>query len=217
MPRRPAVQTPRVLEVSPLAWAVTAVAVVSLLTLDLMVATRRPHAVGFREAVAWSVFYIAVAVGFGVGFGLVADWESGAEYFTGYAVEKSLSVDNLFVFVIIMSTFAVPPEHQHRVLTFGIAVALALRAVFIALGAALLSLFSFMFLLFGLLLVVTGIQLFRHRDQDPTSMTTSSSSRRGGCSRSPVVMTAAASLPARTGGACSRLSRSCSSRSEART
>jgi tellurite resistance protein TerC len=82
-------------------------------------------------------------------------------------VEKSLSVDNLFVFVIIMATFAVPREHQQRVLTFGIIAALALRAVFIALGAALLSLLSFMFLIFGLLLLWTAVRLYRHRDQDP--------------------------------------------------
>ena len=82
-------------------------------------------------------------------------------------MEKSLSVDNLFVFVIIMGTFAVPPEHQQRVLTFGIIAALALRAVFIALGAALLSLLSFMFLIFGLLLLWTAVRLYRHRDEDP--------------------------------------------------
>jgi len=82
-------------------------------------------------------------------------------------VEKSLSVDNLFVFVIIMTTFAVPQEHQHRVLTFSIIIALILRAIFIVLGATLLDLFSIMFLLFGILLIFTAIQLFRHRDQDP--------------------------------------------------
>ena len=82
-------------------------------------------------------------------------------------MEKSLSVDNLFVFVIIMTTFAVPREHQQRVLIFGIIAALALRAVFIAVGAALLSLLSFMFLIFGLLLLWTAVRLYRHRDQDP--------------------------------------------------
>jgi tellurite resistance protein TerC len=144
------------------------VGVIALLALDLAVAARRPAVTGFGEAAAWSVFYIAVAIAFGIGLGLVSGWEFGVQYFTGYAVEKSLSVDNLFVFVIIMSTFAVPAEHQRRVLTFGIVLALVLRAIFIALGAALLSAFSFMFLLFGLLLVFTGIQLFRHRDEDPT-------------------------------------------------
>jgi tellurite resistance protein TerC len=156
------------LNVSLLVWAATVLAVVALLTIDLVVAARRPHVVAFREAAAWSIFYVALALGFGVGLGLVSGWTYGAEYFAGYAVEKSLSVDNLFVFVIIMTTFAVPVEHQHRVLTFGISAALVLRAIFIALGAALLAAFSFMFLLFGLLLVVTGIQLFRHRDEDPS-------------------------------------------------
>ena len=92
----------------------------------------------------------------------------GPGHFAGYIVEKSLSVDNLFVFVVIMTAFAVPPEHRHRVLTIGILLALVLRAIFIALGATLLEAFSFMFLLFGLLLVGTAIQLYRHRDQDPT-------------------------------------------------
>ena len=109
-----------------------------------------------------------MAVLFGALFGVLAGWGYGAEYFAGYIVEKSLSIDNLFVFLVIMTTFAVPPEHQQRVLTFGILAALAMRAVFIALGAALLAAFSFMFLLFGLLLIITAIQLFRHRDQDPS-------------------------------------------------
>jgi tellurite resistance protein TerC len=93
--------------------------------------------------------------------------DAGTQYFAGYVVEKSLSVDNLFVFVIIMTTFGVREEHQHKVLTYGIILALILRAIFIALGATLLSLFSFMFLLFGLLLIYTAGQLFRHRNEDP--------------------------------------------------
>jgi tellurite resistance protein TerC len=157
-----------VLDVSPAAWAATIGLVVVLLAIDLFVAGRRPHAVEFREATAWSIFYIAVALLFGVVFGIVAGWDFGGQYFAGYIVEKSLSVDNLFVFVIIMTTFAVPAEHQQRVLTFGIIGALVLRAIFIALGAALLAAFNFMFLLFGLLLLFTAIQLFRHRDEDPS-------------------------------------------------
>ena len=148
-------------------WALTIGVIVALLALDLVLATIRPHAVGYREAAAWSAFYIAVAVVFGLVFAGQAGWGYGAQYFAGYLVEKSLSVDNLFVFVIIMATFAVPREHQQRVLIFGIIAALALRAVFIALGAALLSLLSFMFLLFGLLLIWTAVRLYRHRDQDP--------------------------------------------------
>jgi tellurite resistance protein TerC len=155
------------LVISQLGWAVTIGVILSLLALDLVLGTVRPHVVGFREAATWSVFYIAVAVVFGVVFAAYVGWEFGAQYFAGYIVEKSLSIDNLFVFVIIMSTFAVPSQYQHKVLTFGILVALALRAIFIALGAALLSLFSFMFLFFGLLLIWTAVQLYRHRDEDP--------------------------------------------------
>jgi TerC family integral membrane protein len=156
------------LDVSAAGWAATLGLIGGLLALDIGYSARRPHAVGFREAVAWSVFYVAVAVLFGAVFGILAGWEFGAQYFAGYVVEKSLSVDNLFVFVIIMGTFAVPAEHQQRVLTIGIAAALVLRAAFIAIGAALLDAFSVMLLLFGILLVVTGVQLFRHRDEDPS-------------------------------------------------
>jgi tellurite resistance protein TerC len=155
------------LEVSALGWVVTIAVILGLLAADLVLGTLRPHAVGFREATVWSVFYILVAVAFGVVFASYAGWDYGTEYFAGYVVEKSLSVDNLFVFVIIMTTFAVPAEHQHKVLTFGILLALAMRVVFIVVGATLLSLFSFMFLVFGLLLIWTAVQLFRHRDEDP--------------------------------------------------
>ncbi|HET6691965.1 MAG TPA: TerC/Alx family metal homeostasis membrane protein [Miltoncostaeaceae bacterium] len=150
------------------AWAATLAVIAALFMLDLFVS--RPghaHVVGFREAVLASLFYVGVAVAFGVVVGVVGGWDSGTEYFAGYIVEKSLSVDNLFVFVVIMTTFAVPAEYQQRVLTFGILVALALRAVFIAVGAALIANFSFMFAVFGLLLLGTAVQLFRHRDQDP--------------------------------------------------
>src|ERR1700754_405286 len=155
------------LEVSALGWTITILVILALLALDLIIGTLKPHAVGFKEAVGWSVFYIGVAVAFGVVFATISGWGFGAQYFAGYLVEKSLSVDNLFVFVIIMTTFAVPAAHQQRVLTFGIVLALAFRVVFILLGAALLSLFSFMFLVFGLLLIYTAVQLYRHRDEDP--------------------------------------------------
>ncbi|GAB3233648.1 TerC family protein [Glycomyces halotolerans] len=155
------------LDVSGLAWAGTIGLIVVLLAVDLIIGAARPHHVGFREATAWSVFYILVAVAFGLWFASQYGGDFGTEYFAGYIIEKSLSVDNLFVFVIIMTTFAVPTEHQHKVLTFGIVLALVMRAIFIAVGAALLNLFSFMFLLFGLLLIYTAVQLFRHRDEDP--------------------------------------------------
>src|SRR4051794_32241966 len=156
------------LEVTALGWTLTIAVIVALLALDLTLGALRPHAVGFREAAAWSIFYIAVALAFGVVFASIAGWDFGTQYFAGYIVEKSLSVDNLFVFVIIMSTFAVPEKYQQEVLTFGIIIALVLRVIFIALGATLLSLFSFMFLIFGLLLIWTAVQLFRHRDSDPS-------------------------------------------------
>ena len=148
-------------------WALTIGVIVALLTVDLLLATVRPHAVGYREATAWSVCYITVAAVFGLVLASQVGWGYGTQYFAGYLVEKSLSADNLFVFVIIMATFAVPREHQQRVLIFGIIASLALRAVFIAVGATLLSLLSFMFLIFGLLLIWTAVRLYRHRGEDP--------------------------------------------------
>ena len=127
------------LHVSAAGWAATLVALAALFGFDLLRSARRPHAVGFREAVVWSVLYIAVALLFGVVFGLVAGWDLGAQYYAGYIVEKSLSVDNLFVFLIIMNTFSVPAEQQARALTIGIVAALVMRAIFIAAGAALLT------------------------------------------------------------------------------
>jgi tellurite resistance protein TerC len=156
------------MDVSALAWAATIALIVGLLALDWIVHGRRPHAIGFAEALRWSLFYVAVAVLFGVGLGLAAGWDLGAQYFAGYVVEKSLSVDNLFVFVLIMSSFAVPAAQQPKALTVGIGLALAIRTVFIVIGAALLAAFSVMFLIFGVVLLVTAVQLFRHRNQEPT-------------------------------------------------
>jgi len=156
-----------VADISATTWVITLAVILALLALDLVLGWLKPHQVGFREATAWSVFYVLVAVAFGAWFAYAYGADLGTEYFAGYLVEKSLSVDNLFVFVIIMTTFSVPDEHQHKVLTFGIVLALAMRAIFIALGAALISAFSFMFLLFGLLLIYTAVQLYRHRDEDP--------------------------------------------------
>jgi tellurite resistance protein TerC len=153
--------------VTAVGWIVTIGVIVVLLGVDLLQASVRPHAVGFKEAIAWSVAYVLAAVVFGLVFAGVVGWEFGGQYFAGYLVERSLSVDNLFVFVIIMTTFAVPREHEQRVLVFGIIAALVLRTIFIVAGAALLSLLSFTFLIFGLLLLWTAVQLYRHRDEDP--------------------------------------------------
>jgi len=122
----------------------------------------------FRAATVWSLIYVAVALVFGVGLGLIAGWDIGTQFLAGYVVERTLSIDNLFVFVIIMSTLAVPREYQGRALSIGIALALVLRAIFIAAGSVLLSAFSFMFLVFGIGLIATAVQLFRHRDEDPS-------------------------------------------------
>jgi tellurite resistance protein TerC len=153
------------MEVTAAAWAATIALIVGLLALDWIVHGRRAHPIGFGEALGWSLFYLAVALLFGVGLGLTAGWDMGAQYFAGYVVEKSLSVDNLFVFVLIMSSFAVPPAQQPKALTVGIGLALAVRAVFIVIGAALLRAFSFMFLVFGAVLLVTAVQLYRHRGE----------------------------------------------------
>jgi tellurite resistance protein TerC len=157
-----------VLKVTTVGWVVTLALIACLLALDLLISTRRRGAIAFQAALGWSIFYVTVALVFGVVFGLLEGWDLASQYFAGYFVEKSLSVDNLFVFVIILGTFAVPAELQSRALTGGILLALLLRGAMIAAGAALLSAFSFMFLLFGLALVITALQLYRHRDRDPS-------------------------------------------------
>lgn len=149
------------------AWGATIALIIALFVFDLLVAVRRPHAVHIREATFWSVFYIAAAVLFGGAVWILAGSTAGTEYFSGWVVEKSLSVDNLFVFVIIMARFSVPAEYQQKTLLFGIAAALILRVVLIAIGAAAINLFSFTFLVFGLILIWTAVQLIRHRNEEP--------------------------------------------------
>lgn len=156
------------LEATPTGWAATLGVITALIAFDLWQSRRNPHVVRLREAAGWSVFYFAVAVLFGVVFALIAGWDFGAQYFAGYIVERSLSIDNLFVFVIIMGAFTVPPEQQPRLLMIGIVGALVLRAAFIGLGSAMLDAFSFTYLLFGVGLTATAVQLFRHRDHDPS-------------------------------------------------
>jgi tellurite resistance protein TerC len=121
----------------------------------------------FKEAISWSLFYIGIAIAFGIWVWQQYGSTSGTEYFAAYLVEKSLSVDNLFVFVIILAQFAVPSIYHQRVLLIGVILALVLRAAFIAVGAAALAAFSFTFVLFGAILIWTGIGLFKHWDEDP--------------------------------------------------
>ena len=148
-------------------WLITVGLIVGLLLFDLLTSTRKAHDVSFKEATFWSVFYIAVAVGFGAWVWSDFGAQFGKEYFAAYIVEKSLSVDNLFVFLIILTNFAVPSIYHQRVLMVGIVLALFMRAIFIALGAAALEAFSFTFVIFGGILLWTGIKLFQHWDEDP--------------------------------------------------
>ena len=145
---------------TPTLWAVTIGAVVALLALDFVL-TRRPHEVSMKEALGWSAFYVALPLAFGVWVWGAHGGGIGLEYYTGYVVEKALSVDNLFVFMLLLAAFAVPRELQQRVLLFGIVGALVLRGIFIALGAAALNAFDWVFLVFGLVLLATGVKLLR--------------------------------------------------------
>lgn len=120
---------------------------------------RRPHEPTLKEAGAWTAFFVAAALLFGCGVGFIWNWDRGVEFFAGYITEYSLSVDNLFVFVIIMASFAVPRADQEKVLMVGIVMALALRTVFILLGGAALAHFSWVFYLFGLFLLFTAAKL----------------------------------------------------------
>jgi len=154
---------------TPVIWGATLAGILLLFAVDFVI-TRRPHAVSMREAVGWSTFYIALPLAFGVWVWSAFGGEKGLEYYTGYLVEKSLSVDNLFVFMLLLAAFAVPHELQQRVLLIGVAGALVLRAVFIAVGATLIASFAWTFLLFGVVLLVTAVKVLRdamsHEDQE---------------------------------------------------
>jgi tellurite resistance protein TerC len=145
---------------TPTLWAVTLLGVLALVVLDFLL-TRRPHEVSMREAVGWSAFYIALPLAFGGWIWSRYGSGTGVEYLTGYLVEKSLSVDNLFVFMLLLSAFAVPKAFQQRVLLFGIVGALVLRGIFIAVGAAVLANLSWAFLLFGAILLLTAVKILR--------------------------------------------------------
>lgn len=148
-------------------WVGLVVAIAVLIALDFVLVSRKPHDVLFKEAALWSVFYVAVAVVFGAWVWANHGSEFGTEYFAAYLVEKSLSIDNLFIFVIILTQFAVPSILHQRVLLIGVILALIFRAIFIAIGAAALHAFAFTFVIFGAILIWTGISLYRHRNEEP--------------------------------------------------
>ena len=137
-------------------WLATAAGVVGLIVFDFYAHVRTPHAPTFRESAIWSSVYIALAIAFGIGFLIVVGPTHGGEFFAGYITEKSLSVDNLFVFLLIMTSFRVPREFQQKVLLVGVAIALVLRTIFILLGAAALERYSWIFYIFGAFLLWTA-------------------------------------------------------------
>ena len=151
---------------TPLLWVGFTVFVLSMLALDLGVFHRRAHALRIREALAWTVAWIALALLFNVGIYFQFGPERGLEFLTGYLIEKALSVDNIFVFLVIFSYFAVPTAFQHRVLFWGILGAMILRGIFILLGTALLQRFHWVIYIFGVFLIFTGIKLFFQRTSE---------------------------------------------------
>ena len=154
------------MDVSTTTWFVTMAVLLAVIVADLFVIGRRPHEPSMREATSWVLLYVSLAVVFGIGIWLTAGGQYAGEFFAGWLTEYSLSIDNLFVFVIIMSRFAVPRQYQQTVLLVGIVLALIFRGLFIAVGAAAISAFSWIFYLFGAFLVVTAIGLLRHGEDD---------------------------------------------------
>jgi tellurite resistance protein TerC len=142
-------------------WFATIGGLAAVILADLFLVDHKPHAVTIKEATRWVLFYVALAGLFGLGLWLFAGGQYAGEFFAGYITEYSLSVDNLFVFVIIMSSFAVPAIHQHRVLLVGIVIALVMRGLFIGAGAAVINALSWVFYLFAAFLIYTAVNMVR--------------------------------------------------------
>ncbi len=140
--------------------------VLLMLSLDLGVFNRTPHVVKAREALTWTAVWVGLALLFAAGLAVLVDHQSALTFLTGYVIEESLSVDNIFVIVLIFQYFAVPAQFQHRVLFWGILGALIMRGLFIGLGAALLARFDWIFYIFGALLVFTGIRMAVKQDEE---------------------------------------------------
>lgn len=142
--------------VHPWAWGILALVAIGLVALDFLGHARNPHPPTAAEAARWTLFYVGLAAVFGVGIWLTNGWLYAQEFYAGWAMEWSLSVDNLFVFILILKAFRVPREYQQKALLFGIVIALLLRLVFILLGAALVARFSWVFFIFGVWLLWTA-------------------------------------------------------------
>ncbi|QDQ97651.1 TerC family protein [Tomitella fengzijianii] len=149
------------MDVSILVWAITVVAVIGVFVFDFYTHVRTPHAPTLRESATWSLVYIGLACLFGLMVWWVWGGTYGGEFFAGYVTEKALSVDNLFVFVVIFAKFSVPRELQQKALLLGIAIALVLRGIFIVLGSAAINAYAWVFYIFGAILLYTAINLMR--------------------------------------------------------
>lgn len=147
-------------------WVVFNLFILAMLMVDLMVFNRKPHEITIRESLSWTAVWVVLALLFGVGIYLWMDPQTALDYYTGYLIEKSLSVDNIFVFLLIFSYFGVPSKYQHKVLFWGILGALVFRLVFIFLGVALLEQFHWIIYVFGAFLVFTGIKLGMEKDKE---------------------------------------------------
>lgn len=147
------------------AWAAVSAVIVAVLLVDLFVFHREAHEVSMREAAVSSAMWVALGLSFGLVVWATAGGDRAGEYFAGYLIEKSLSVDNIFVFALLFSYFAVPAAFQHRLLFWGVLGALVFRGMFIAGGAALLDSFGWVIYLFGAFLIYTGVKMARHGDQ----------------------------------------------------
>jgi tellurite resistance protein TerC len=155
--------------VSPLVWILTILAILGLLAFDYFFHVRSAHVPTLREAAVWSSLYVGIAILFGLGTLVIGGTAMGSEYFAGYITEKALSVDNLFVFLIIMTSFRVPRENQQKVLLVGIVISLIARAGFIFLGSALLNTFVWVFYLFGLALLITAGNMLKPQTEESHS------------------------------------------------
>jgi tellurite resistance protein TerC len=144
-----------------LVWILTVAAIIGLVVFDFYFHVRRAHIPSLREATIWSSIYVGIAILFGLGVWIFGGRDMGAEYFAGWVTEKALSVDNLFVFLVLLGSFKVPRAEQQKVLLFGIVFSLIARTGFIFVGAALISTFAWVFYLFGLILLATAINLLR--------------------------------------------------------
>ena len=151
---------------TPLQWGFFFALLLGMLVLDLGVFNRKAHRVGLREAVLWSIVWTLVALAFNAWVYQRFGRQFGLEFLTGYIIERSLSFDNIFVFIVIFNYFAVPAEYQHRVLFWGILGALISRGLFIAMGTALITRFEWLILVFGAFLVYTGVKIFKEKEAE---------------------------------------------------